>query len=115
MYFYDTQRLVRLAVEHGILHSENGGVAIYRKAGPDPKQSPEGWYLELPDDVAHDLMDDAEGQRCLIEALAEKGIVFREEGPDICTGIDELLSYTGNTIHFEERRLGEFWAIQGKQ
>lgn len=110
MYFIDAKRLIQTATEHGILHMEDGCVAVYRKAGTPPAKYPEGWYLEPVDEVAHDLMDDPEGQRCLIAALTEKDVTFEEIGPAMCADADKLIAFTGDTVRFEERRPGEFWA-----
>lgn len=115
MYFIDAKRLIQTAAEHDILYTEDNYVAVYRKSGTPPEEYPEGWYLEPVDEVARDLMDDAEGQRCLITALAKKDITFEEIEPAMCADADKLLAFTGDSVHFEERRPGEFWATPNEQ
>lgn len=79
MYYINVKRLLLLCVEHEILHmDEQENIAVYRKAGENPVQNPEGWYLENIEDVCLELMTDADGQRTLREALAAKGIPFVE-------------------------------------
>ena len=77
MWYIDALFLINLCVKHGILQSRGSCVFIYRDAGANPEESPEGWYLEQIDDVACELMNDEEGQRALISALQERGVAFR--------------------------------------
>ena len=79
MIFIEAKRLVDLGVQHHVLNTHDGGILVYRYAGSDPEQFPEGWYLEYPEDIYHDIMDDEEGQSALIDALKEEGVVFAEE------------------------------------
>ena len=72
MLYIEAKALVDAAVTAGILHTENNCIAIYREAGSQP----EGWYLEDFESVYHAVMDDEEGQKALIGALAERGIDF---------------------------------------
>lgn len=71
------KKLIELCIQHQILRSQGNCVFVYRNAGPDPSLAPEGWYLELIDDVARDLMDDKVGQSTLINTLQEKGFPFQ--------------------------------------
>lgn len=79
MIYIEAKKLVDLAVQHHVLNTQDGGILIYRYAGSDPEQFPEGWYLEDPEDVYRDIREDTEGQDALIAALKEKGIDFAEE------------------------------------
>ena len=79
MIYIEAKKLVDLAVQHHVLNTQDGGILIYRYAGSDPEQFPEGWYLEDPEDVYRDIIGDTEGQNALISALKEKGIDFAEE------------------------------------
>lgn len=72
MLYIEAKALVDTAVATGVLHAENNHIAIYREAGSQP----EGWYLEDFESVYHDVMDDEEGQKALIHALAEQGVDF---------------------------------------
>lgn len=78
MIYMNARRLVTLAVENGILVMQDGGILIYRNAGADPQKYPKGWYLEDPECVYQEIMHDEEGQKCLKQALAAKGIPFEE-------------------------------------
>lgn len=77
--YIEAKKLVDLAVQHHVLSTHDNGILVYRYAGSDPEQFPESWYLEDPEDVYHEIMEDAEGQNALIAALKEKGIDFAEE------------------------------------
>lgn len=79
MIYIEAKRLVDLGVQHHVLNTHDGGILVYRYAGSDPEQFPEGWYLEDPEDIYHDIMDDEEGQSALIDALKEEGVDFAEE------------------------------------
>lgn len=79
MIYIEAKKLVDLAVQHHVLSTHDNGILVYRYAGSDPEQFPESWYLEDPEDVYHEIMEDAEGQNALIAALKEKGIDFAEE------------------------------------
>ena len=79
MIYIEAKKLVDLAVQHHVLSTHDNGILVYRYAGSDPEQFPESWYLEDPEDVYHEIMEDAEGQNALIAALKEKGINFAEE------------------------------------
>ena len=79
MIYIEAKKLVDLAVQHHVLNTQDGGILVYRHAGSDPAKSPEGWYLEDPEDIYHEIMGDTEGQNALIDALKEKGINFAEE------------------------------------
>lgn len=76
MFHVDAKNLVDTAIKYGILRTEEC-VAIYRAAGEDPVRNPEGWYLEPKESVYETIMRDKEGQQTLINALEEKGILFR--------------------------------------
>lgn len=79
MYYINAKRLLLLCVAHEVLcMDEQGNIPIYREAGKDPIQNPEGWYLENIEDICQELMRDTEGQRQLREALETKGISFTE-------------------------------------
>lgn len=90
MLYADAKNLVDNAIQCGILHAEEC-VAIYRDSGKDPARNPEGWYLEPKEDVYQAIMRDKEGQRTLIDALEEKGILFRSGA----------MSLPGSSIHVE--------------
>ena len=66
-------------MQHHVLSTHDNGILVYRYAGSDPAKSPEGWYLEAPEDIYHEIMGDTEGQNALIDALKEKGIDFAEK------------------------------------
>lgn len=72
MLYIEAKALVDTAVAAGVLHAENDCIAIYHEAGSQP----EGWYLEDFESVYHAVMDDEEGQKALIHALAEQGVDF---------------------------------------
>ena len=72
MLYIEAKALVDTAVAAGVLHAENNCIAIYHEAGSQP----EGWYLEDTESVYHVVMDDEDGQKALIGALAERGIDF---------------------------------------
>ena len=55
MIYIEAKKLVDLAVQHHVLNTQDGGILIYRYAGSDPEQFPEGWYLEDPEDVYRDI------------------------------------------------------------
>lgn len=76
MWYADAKNLVDTAIRHDVLREE-ACVAIYHEAGEDPAHSPEGWYLESKESVYHSIMENEEGQRCLIDALKEKGVLFQ--------------------------------------
>lgn len=76
MPYIDAKNLVDTAIQYGILHTEEC-VAIYRNAGKNPARNPEGWYLEPRESVYETIMRDKEGQDTLINALKEKGVLFR--------------------------------------
>lgn len=50
MIYIEAKKLVDLAVQHHVLNTQDGGILVYRHAGSDPAKSPEGWYLEDPED-----------------------------------------------------------------
>lgn len=77
--YIEAKKLVDLAVQHHVLSTHDNGILVYRYAGSDPAKSPEGWYLEAPEDIYHEIMGDTEGQNALIDALKEKGIDFAEK------------------------------------
>ena len=77
--YIEAKKLVDLAVQHHVLNTQDGGILVYRHAGSDPAKSPEGWYLEAPEDIYHEIIGDTEGQNALIDALKEKGIDFAEK------------------------------------
>ena len=72
MLYIEAKALVDAAVAVGVLHAENNCIAIYHEAGSQP----EGWYLEDTESVYHVVMDDEDGQKALIDALAARGIDF---------------------------------------
>lgn len=76
MYYVDARRLVDLAVEHEILAEKDDCIPIYREAGSDPEEFPEGWYLTPKEEVYHDIMYDETGQTALVNALKERGVEF---------------------------------------
>lgn len=78
MFYIDARRLVTLAVEHGVLLTQDDGIFIYREAGSNPQLYPEGWYLEDPETVYRAIMHDEEGQSVLKKALEQKGVIFKE-------------------------------------
>ena len=69
MNYINALKLINTCIEHNLLHEENGGVFVYRKATPKSK---EGWYLTDKDILAKELMKDKNGQETLISALKEK-------------------------------------------
>lgn len=86
MYYIDARNLLHLAEEHGFFtrHTqinpdtgkEESGFLVY-VAGKD---DPELWDEEV---LIHALMEDDEGERTLLAALAERGIEFKRfEGSD---------------------------------
>lgn len=56
MIYIEDKKLVDLAVQHHVLNTQDGGILVYRHAGSDPAKSPEGWYLEDPEDIYHEIM-----------------------------------------------------------
>ena len=76
MWYIDAKNLIDLCIKNGVLQTRDGGIIVYREAGPDSNTAPEGWYLEPIDEVAQALMSDEDGQRTLIDALREKGVTF---------------------------------------
>lgn len=94
MIYIEAKKLVDLAVQHHVLNTQDGGILVYRHAGSDPAKSPEGWYLEDPEDVYHEIMEDAEGQNALIAALKEKGIDFAEKQQKI----QRMMGFLDNKI-----------------
>lgn len=92
--YIEAKKLVDLAVQHHVLHMQDGGIPVYRYAGSDPEQFPEGWYLEDPEEVYHEIMENAEGQNALIAALKEKGIDFAEEQQKI----HQMMGFLDNKI-----------------
>lgn len=99
MIYIEAKKLVDLAVQHHVLNTQDGGILIYRYAGSDLEQFPEGWYLENPEDVYRDIMEDAEGQNALIAALKEKGIDFAEEQQKI----QRMMGFLDKRIDSEEQ------------
>ena len=93
MIYVEAKRLVDLAVQYNVLSTQDSGILIYRNAGSDPENYPEGWYLENKEDVYRDVMDDTEGQNALINALKEKGIDFAEEERKIQLMMDVLKNF----------------------
>lgn len=98
MIYIEAKKLVDLAVQHHVLNTQDGGILVYRHAGSDPAKSPEGWYLEDPEDVYHEIMEDAEGQNALIAALKEKGIDFAEKQKKI----QRMMGFLDKRIDSEE-------------
>ena len=98
MIYIEAKKLVDLAVQHHVLNTQDGGILVYRHAGSDPAKSPEGWYLEDPEDVYHEIMEDAEGQNALIAALKEKGIDFAEKQKKI----QRIMGFLDKRIDSEE-------------
>lgn len=99
MIYIEAKKLVDLAVQHHVLNTQDGGILIYRYAGSDPEQFPEGWYLEDPEDVYRDIIGDTEGQNALIAALKEKGIDFAEEQQKI----HQMMGFLDKRIDSEEQ------------
>ena len=94
MIYIEAKKLVDLAVQHHVLNTQDGGILVYRHAGSDPAKSPEGWYLEAPEDIYHEIMGDTEGQNALIAALKEKGIDFAEKQQKI----QRMMGFLDNKI-----------------
>lgn len=94
MIYIEAKKLVDLAVQHHVLSTHDNGILVYRYAGSDPAKSPEGWYLEDPEDIYHEIMGDTEGQNALIDALKEKGINFAEEQQQI----HQMMGFLDNKI-----------------
>lgn len=76
MYYIVAKSLVELCVKHGVLQAKNGKIMVYRDAGSDPVKHPEGWYLEEPESIIHELMADEDGQRILKDCLLKRGVDF---------------------------------------
>lgn len=76
MYYINAKRLADLAVEHKILAEQDGCIAVYREAGADPEEFPEGWYLEDKEEVYQEVMRSEDAQTVLIGALKEHGVEF---------------------------------------
>ena len=74
MLYINAVELIECCLKHGVLQTDYGRIAVYRSAGTN---SPEGWYLEDKETVVREVMNDTEGQKVLIEALAQKGIMFK--------------------------------------
>ena len=85
-------------MQHHVLNTQDGGILVYRHAGSDPAKSPEGWYLEAPEDIYHEIMGVPEGQNALIAALKEKGIDFAEKQQKI----QRMMSSIEKQINKEE-------------
>lgn len=96
--YIEAKKLVDLAVQHHVLSTHDNGILVYRYAGSDPAKSPEGWYLEAPEDIYHEIMGDTEGQNALIDALKEKGIDFAEKQQKI----QRMMSSIEKQINKEE-------------
>lgn len=94
IFYIEAKKLVDLAVQHHVLNMQDGCIPVYRYAGSDPEQFPEGWYLEEPEDVYRNIMEDTEGQNALIAALKEKGIDFAEEQQQI----HQMMGFLDNKI-----------------
>lgn len=78
MYYINAKRLVDLAVNHHILHTKKNRILVYREAGQDPLQYPEGWYLEDFDTVYQEVMRSQQAQEILVAELAKRGVTFTE-------------------------------------
>lgn len=68
MFYIDALNLINLCIEHGILTEHEGHVLIIHENGPVL------WDKDL---LAHELMQDFEGQDVLLSALEEKHIQFK--------------------------------------
>lgn len=75
MKYIKALELINLAVEHNILHSQDGKIATYMQF--EDKKS--GWYLVDKEYAIQSLMRSTEGQSLIISKLAEKGIEFVAE------------------------------------
>lgn len=73
MYYINALELINTCIQHDILKEKDGCVLVYRTASANSK---EGWYLCDKDLVAKELMNDAEGQQILIDALKKKNVEF---------------------------------------
>ena len=91
MCYADALNLVNVCVENGVLTELEGNcVAIYHEASDT---MPAGFYADPKDEVAHELMEDEEGQKYLIDALAAKGVSFsRKYENEILPQMDELIA-----------------------
>lgn len=78
MYYINAKRLVDLAVQHHVLQARKSRLLVYREAGQDPLQYPEGWYLEDFDTVYRAVMRNPEAQETLVAELAKRGVTYKE-------------------------------------
>lgn len=71
MRFIDILELINIAVDKGLIHSEDNKVAIYRSG---PNNGPDGWYLESRIDLATELVNNKIARDDFISRLKEVGI-----------------------------------------
>lgn len=83
MWYIHTIELINIAIKNDVLKEKDGNVFVYRN-GSDT--SPEGWYLEDKEMLAHELMEDEKGQKFIIEALKDKNIEFQPTDFSYLTG-----------------------------
>ncbi len=76
--FFGSLKLLEACVDAGVLHTspdDPDDILVYRMAGDD--QHPEGWYATNAHTLAQELMNDADEQKILLNALEEKGVSFQ--------------------------------------
>lgn len=76
MKYIKALELINLAVEHNILHEQDGKVATYMQFEDNRKN---GWYLVDKEYATQSLMRSTEGQSLIISELSNKGIQFEAE------------------------------------
>lgn len=87
MYYADALNLIEICAENDILKEQEGCIFVYREKGTINK---EGWYLVPKECLAQELRESEEGQRVLIEALKEKGIIFEKKYEKTCERLENI-------------------------
>lgn len=82
MMYIHALELVEKCIEHGVLYEAAHGIYICRK---------KGWCVCGKSELAKELMNDEKGQKLLIQALKEKGEIFKASDLTIFHDICSLL------------------------
>lgn len=86
--FFGCLKLLEACAEEDVLQKcpdNPNELLVYRLAGNPPEENPEGWYAVNAHTLAQELLDDVEGQKCLIDLLKEKDVEFKVK-PSYCKG-----------------------------